>query len=108
MTFIRSLTRAIVSVNKERELNTNLERNRGVKVKAAVRGRIRHGSLMAYCTLDPFLHSSLEALHTERYAVPQLAKEGTMWRKFCYQTSNLHRLVGSFTWLGMLRIFNTR
>jgi hypothetical protein len=41
-----------------------------VKVKAAVRGRIRHGSLMAYCTLDP-----LEALHTERYAAPQLAKE---------------------------------
>jgi hypothetical protein len=34
----------------------------------------------AYCTLTPkeFLHSSLEALHTERYAAPQLAKEGTM------------------------------
>jgi hypothetical protein len=25
-----------------------------------------------------FLHSSLEALHTERYTAPQLAKEGTM------------------------------
>jgi hypothetical protein len=34
----------------------------------------------AYCVLTPkeFLHSSLEALHTERYAAPQLAKEGTM------------------------------
>jgi hypothetical protein len=34
----------------------------------------------AYCALTPkeFLHSSLEALHTERYAAPQLAKEGTM------------------------------
>jgi hypothetical protein len=34
----------------------------------------------AYCalTLKEFLHSSLEALHTERYATPQLAKEGTM------------------------------
>jgi hypothetical protein len=34
----------------------------------------------AYCavTQKEFLHSSLEALHTERYAAPQLAKEGTM------------------------------
>jgi hypothetical protein len=34
----------------------------------------------AYCALTPkeFLHSSLEALHTERYAAPQLAKERTM------------------------------
>jgi hypothetical protein len=34
----------------------------------------------AYCALTPkeFLLSSLEALHTEQYAAPQLAKEGTM------------------------------
>jgi hypothetical protein len=34
----------------------------------------------AYCDLTPkeFLHSSLEALHTERYAATHLAKEGTM------------------------------
>jgi hypothetical protein len=34
----------------------------------------------AYCALTPkeFLHSSIEALHTERYAAPQLAKKGTM------------------------------
>jgi hypothetical protein len=41
---------------------------------------LQHRSLKAYCALTPkeFLHSSLEALHTERYAAPQLAKEGTM------------------------------
>jgi hypothetical protein len=34
----------------------------------------------AYCALTPkeFLHSSLEALHSERNAAPQLAKKGTM------------------------------
>jgi hypothetical protein len=34
----------------------------------------------AYCALTPkeFLHLSLEALQTEMYAAPQLAKEGTM------------------------------
>jgi hypothetical protein len=34
----------------------------------------------AYCAVTPkeFLHSSLETLHTEMYAEPQLAKEGTM------------------------------
>lgn len=30
MSFIRSLTHAIVSINKDRELNPNLERNRRV------------------------------------------------------------------------------
>jgi hypothetical protein len=48
----------------------------GMKVKVKVKFR----SLKAYCAVTPkgFLHSSLEALHTEWYAAPQLAKEGTM------------------------------
>jgi hypothetical protein len=52
-----------------------------VKVKVKFRiGALKHRSLKAYCAITPkeFLHSSLEALHTERYAAPQLAKEGTM------------------------------
>jgi hypothetical protein len=48
------------------------------KVKFLI-GALQHRSLKAYCALTPkeFLHSSLEALHTERHTVPQLAKEGT-------------------------------
>jgi hypothetical protein len=41
-----------------------------VKVKVKFRiGALQHRSLKAYCALTPkeFLHSSLEALHTERY-----------------------------------------
>jgi hypothetical protein len=52
-----------------------------VKVKVKFRiGALQHRSLKAYCALTPkeFLHSSLEALHTEQYTAPQLAKEGTM------------------------------
>jgi hypothetical protein len=50
-----------------------------VKVKFRIRA-LQHRSLKAYCALTPeeFLHSSLEALHAERYAAPQLAKEGNM------------------------------
>jgi hypothetical protein len=53
------------------------------KVKKKVKfriGALQHRSLKAYCalTLKEFLHSSLEALHTERFTAPQLAKEGTM------------------------------
>jgi hypothetical protein len=50
-----------------------------VKVKFSI-GALQHRSLKAYCALTPkeLLHSSLEALHTERYTAPQLAKEGTM------------------------------
>jgi hypothetical protein len=49
------------------------------KVKFRI-GALQHRSLKAYCALTPkeFLHSSLEALHTELYTAPQLAKEGTM------------------------------
>jgi hypothetical protein len=54
-----------------------------------VKGKVLHWGTSApqpktYCAVTPkeFLHSSLEALHTERYAAPQLAKEGTMWREF--------------------------
>jgi hypothetical protein len=56
-------------------------------------GPLQHRSLKAYCALTPkeFLYSSLEALHTERFTAPQLAKEGTMWREFSYLSSNLHR-----------------
>jgi hypothetical protein len=48
------------------------------KVKFRI-GALQHRSLKAYCALAPkeFLHSSLEALHTERFTAPQLAKEGT-------------------------------
>jgi hypothetical protein len=54
-----------------------------LKVKGKVEfriGALQHRSLKAYWALNPkeFLHSSLEALHTERYTAPQLAKEGTM------------------------------
>jgi hypothetical protein len=52
---------------------------------AVKKGKVPHWGTSAlqpktYCALTPkeFLHSSLEALHTERYAAPQLAKEGTM------------------------------
>jgi hypothetical protein len=43
-------------------------------------GALQHHSLKVYCALTPkeFLHSSIEALHTERYTAPQLAKEGPM------------------------------
>jgi hypothetical protein len=36
-------------------LHPNMKKmeKKGKKVKAAIRGRIRHYSLMAYCTLDP-------------------------------------------------------
>jgi hypothetical protein len=70
------------------------------KGKGKVRkwGPFRHVSHMAFCTLTPkdFLHSSLEALHAERRQRPQLAKEGTM-NEFCWQSSNSHRLLGTFT-----------
>jgi hypothetical protein len=49
------------------------------KVKVNFRiGALQHRSLKAFCALTPkeLLHSSLEALHTERYAAPELAKEG--------------------------------
>jgi hypothetical protein len=44
-----------------------------------VKGKVLHWGTSAFCALTPkeFLHSSLEALHTERYTAPQLAKEGT-------------------------------
>jgi hypothetical protein len=46
------------------------------------KGKVPHWGTSALqpkaLTPKEFLHSSLEALHTERYAVPQLAKEGTM------------------------------
>jgi hypothetical protein len=47
-----------------------------VKVKFRI-GALQHRSLKAYCALTPkeFLHSSLEAQHTERYTAPQLAKK---------------------------------
>jgi hypothetical protein len=51
-----------------------------IKVKVKFRiGALQHRSLKAYCALTPkeLLHSSLEALHTERYTAPQLANEGT-------------------------------
>jgi hypothetical protein len=38
---------------RRKNRNANHSDTKGKKVKAAVRGRIRHGSLMAYCTLDP-------------------------------------------------------
>jgi hypothetical protein len=52
---------------------------KGKQVKVRI-GALQHRSLKAYCALTPkeFLNSSLEALHTERYTAPQLAKEGAM------------------------------
>jgi hypothetical protein len=54
--------------------------NKEKRVKAKFRiGALQHCSLKAYCAVTPkeFLHSSLEALHTERYTASQIAKEGT-------------------------------
>jgi hypothetical protein len=54
-------------------------------MKVKVKGKVPNWGTSAlqpkaYCAFTPkeLLHSSLEALHTERYAAPQLAKEGTM------------------------------
>jgi hypothetical protein len=56
-----------------------LMRKEMYKVKFRIRP-FSTAALKAYCALTPkeFLHSSLEALHTEQYAAPQLAKEGIM------------------------------
>jgi len=40
MTFIRSLTHATLSMNKDRELNTNLERDRRVPLSRLERNKL--------------------------------------------------------------------
>jgi hypothetical protein len=53
---------------------------RGEKKVKSSTGALQHSSLKAYFALTrkEFLHTSIEALHTERYTAPQLTKEGTM------------------------------
>jgi hypothetical protein len=54
-----------------KDLNAFVPTYKGKKVKFRI-GALQHRSLKAYCALTPkeFLHSSLEALHTERYTAP--------------------------------------